>query len=114
MGHEASYRLESRIPGADANPYLAFAATIAAGLDGIKHGLEPPPRFDGNAYVAPDVDRVPWNIVEAIDAFRSSSMAVEAFGEDVHYHLLNTAEQEWASFNRAVTDWERRRNFDQW
>lgn len=114
VGHDASYRLESRIPGADANPYLAFAATIAAGLDGIMRGLEPPPRFDGNAYVAPDLERVPWNIVEAIDAFRSSSMALEAFGEDVHYHLLNTAEQEWAMFNRAVTDWERRRNFDQW
>jgi glutamine synthetase len=114
VGHGGSYRLESRIPGADSNPYLAFAATIAAGLDGIARGLEPPPRFDGNAYIAPDVERVPWNIVEAIDAFRSSKVAIEAFGEDVHYHLLNTAEQEWASFNRAVTDWERMRNFDQW
>ena len=36
------------------------------------------------------------------------------FGDDVHFHLLNTAKQEWMSFNRAVTDWERRRNFDQW
>jgi glutamine synthetase len=114
VGHGPSYRLESRIPGADANPYLAFAATIAAGLHGIERGLEPPPRFDGNAYVAPDVERVPWNLVEALEAFRSSSVAVEAFGEDVHYHLLNTAEQEWAMFNRTVTDWERRRNFDQW
>jgi glutamine synthetase len=114
VGHGASYRLESRIPGADANPYLAFAATIAAGLDGIARGLVPPPRFDGNAYVAPDVERVPWNLVEAIDAFRSSKVAIEAFGDEVHYHLLNTAEQEWASFNRIVTDWERRRNFDQW
>jgi glutamine synthetase len=114
VGHGPSYRLESRIPGADANPYLAFAATIAAGLDGIARGLTPPPRFDGNAYVADDVERVPWNLVEAIDAFRSSAVAKEAFGEEVHYHLLNTAEQEWASFNRTVTDWERRRNFDQW
>ncbi|HEY5011850.1 MAG TPA: glutamine synthetase family protein [Acidimicrobiia bacterium] len=114
VGHGASYRLESRIPGADANPYLAFAATIAAGLHGITNKIEPPPRFDGNAYVAPDVDRVPWNIVEAIDAFRTSPIAIEAFGADVHAHLLNTAEQEWLMFNRAVTDWERRRNFDQW
>jgi glutamine synthetase len=114
VGHGASYRLESRIPGADANPYLAFAATIAAGLHGIEHGLTPPPRFDGNAYVAPDIARVPWNLVEAIDAFRSSSIALEAFGPAVHAHLLNTAEQEWVMFNRAVTDWERRRNFDQW
>ena len=114
VGHGPSYRLESRIPGADANPYLTFAATIAAGLHGITHKLTPPPRFDGNAYVAPDVARVPWNIVEAINEFRSSSIALEAFGADVHAHLLNTAEQEWAMFNRAVTDWERRRNFDQW
>jgi glutamine synthetase len=114
VGHGESYRLESRIPGADANPYLAFAATIAAGLHGITNHLAPPPRFEGNAYVAPDVARVPWNIVEAIDAFRTSAIAIEAFGPEVHAHLLNTAEQEWAMFNRAVTDWERRRNFDQW
>ncbi len=114
VGHGPSYRIESRIPGADANVYFAFAATIAAGLHGIEHGLEPPPRFDGNAYVAPDVERVPWNIVEAIDAFRTSTVAIDAFGADVHDHLLNTAVQEWAQFNRAVTDWERRRNFDQW
>ena len=57
---------------------------------------------------------MPWNLVEAIDAFRTSSIALEAFGPEVHFHLLNTAEQEWLMFNRAVTDWERRRNFDQW
>lgn len=114
VGHGASYRVESRIPGADANPYLAFAATIAAGLHGIEQRLAPPPRFDGNAYVAEGVGRVPWNIVEAIDEFESSAVARSAFGEDVHAHLLNTAKQEWASFNRAVTDWELKRNFDQW
>ena len=50
VGHGPSFRLESRIPGGDVNPYLAYAATIAAGLHGIEHGIEPPPRFDGNAY----------------------------------------------------------------
>jgi glutamine synthetase len=114
VGHGGSYRLESRIPGADCNPYLAFAATIAAGLDGIERGVAPPPRFEGNAYTAPDVPRVPWTLVEAIDAFEGSELAKKAFGDDVHYHLLNTAKQEWASFNAHVTDWERRRNFDQW
>jgi glutamine synthetase len=114
VGHGASFRLESRIPGADANPYLAFAATIAAGLHGIEHGLDPGPRFKGNAYADPDLARVPDNLVEAIDALVSSKVAVDAFGADVHDHLLNTARQEWAYFNRAVTDWERRRNFDQW
>lgn len=114
VGHGHSFRLESRIPGADANPYLAYAATIAAGLHGLDQGLDPPPRFDGNAYVAPDLSRVPFSIVDAIDAFAQSKVAVEAFGADVHEHLLNTARQEWFAFNRAVTDWERRRNFDQW
>ncbi len=114
VGHGQSYRVESRIPGADANAYLAFAATIAAGLHGIEHGIDPPTRFDGNAYVAPDVARVPWNIVEAIEEFEHSKVARAAFGDAVHFHLLNTAKQEWAAFNRAVTDWELKRNFDQW
>jgi len=114
VGHGKSFRLESRIPGADVNPYLAYAATIAAGLHGIEQNLEPPTRFDGNAYAAPELPRVPASIVEAIDAFAQSKVAIDAFGRDVHEHLLNTARQEWLAFNRAVTDWERRRNFDQW
>jgi glutamine synthetase len=114
VGHGGGFRLESRIPGADVNPYLAYAATLAAGLHGIEQTIEPPARFDGNAYAATDVARVPANIVEAIDAFAQSKVAVDAFGRDVHDHLLNTARQEWLAFGRAVTDWERRRNFDQW
>jgi glutamine synthetase len=114
VGHGPSFRLESRIPGGDVNPYLAYAATIAAGLHGIEHGIDPPPRFDGNAYAAADLERVPSSLAEAIDAFATSKVSADAFGTDVHDHLLNTARQELAHFNRAVTDWERRRNFDQW
>jgi glutamine synthetase len=114
VGHGASFRLESRIPGGDVNPYLAYAATIAAGLHGIEQGIDPGPRFDGNAYAAPGLERVPESLVEATLAFAGSKVAADAFGTDVHDHLLNTARQEWAHFNRAVTDWERRRNFDQW
>ena len=114
VGHGPSFRLESRIPGADVNPYLAYAATIAAGLHGIEHGIAPSPRFDGNAYAAADLERVPSSLAEAIDAFATSKVAADAFGTAVHDHLLNTARQELAHFNRAVTDWERRRNFDQW
>ncbi len=114
VGNGPAFRLESRIPGADVNPYLAYAATIAAGLHGIENELEPPPRFRGNAYAAPDLPRVPASIVEAIDAFAQSKIAIDAFGAEVHDHLLNTARQEWLAFNRTVTDWERRRNFDQW
>ena len=114
VGHgPTGYRVESRIPGADCNPYLAFAATIAAGLDGIARGLDPPPRFEGNAYEATDVTRVPWNIVDAIQELEASDVALEAFGPEVHYHLVHTAKQEWSAFSQVVTDWERRRCFEQ-
>jgi glutamine synthetase len=112
VGHGAGMRVESRIPGADCNPYVAFAAVIAAGLDGIDRGLDCGEPYLGNGYVATDVPRIPWNIVEAIEAFRASDVAVEAFGEDVHFHLLHTAEMEWRAFNNVVTEWELRRNFE--
>jgi glutamine synthetase len=114
VGHSgAGYRVENRIPGADCNPYLAFAATIAAGLHGIEHDLDPGPVFEGNAYEAPDVERVPWHIVDAIDELERSDVAAKAFGSEVHHHLVNTAKQEWAAFGQVVTDWERRRCFEQ-
>jgi glutamine synthetase len=114
VGHgPSSTRVESRVPGADCNPYLAFAATIAAGLAGIAADREPGPAFEGNAYEATDVARVPHSIVDAIAALESSTVAKEAFGEDVHFHLLNMAEQEWAAFGSVITDWERRRCFEQ-
>lgn len=113
VGHGQSLRIESRIPGADANPYLAFAATIAGGLYGIEHGLELPAPYEGNAYLATDVERIPSTIVEGIELLESSAIAAAAFGDDVHQHLVNTARQEWLSFNRTITDWELRRNFEQ-
>jgi glutamine synthetase len=112
VGHGPALRIESRIPGADANPYLVFAATIAAGLYGIEQKIEPPPPFRANAYAATDVERVPSTLVEAIEALEGSTMAKAAFGEAVHAHLVNTARQEWAACNRAVTDWELQRNFE--
>ena len=71
VGHGPSFRLESRIPGGDVNPYLAYAATIAAGLHGIEHGIAPPPRFNGNAYAAEELTRVPSSLAEATEAFAS-------------------------------------------
>ncbi len=112
VGHGKSFRVESRIPGADGNPYLAFAATIAAGLHGIENRIEPPDMYVGNAYEAKDVERVPWNIVEAMEELERSEVAKKAFGDDVHFHLVTTARQEWARFNQVVTDWELQRNFE--
>ncbi len=112
VGHGAGRRVESRIPGADVNPYLVLAAAIAAGLYGIDHELEPGDPYPANAYEADDVPRIPSTLVDAIAELRDSSVALEAFGPDVHHHLLNTAEQEWLASNRHVTDWELKRNFE--
>ena len=112
VGTGPARRVESRVPGADVNPYVALAAAIAGGLWGIEHQLELEPAFTGNAYDAPDVARIPSTLAGAIDALASSEVAAEAFGPDVHHHLLNTARQEWAAANRVVTDWELARNFE--
>ncbi|MGO8871731.1 MAG: glutamine synthetase family protein [Acidimicrobiales bacterium] len=112
IGKEAGRRIENRIPGADVNPYLALAAAIAGGLWGIEHELDLGPAFSGNAYQATDVPRIPSTLAEAIDLLASSQVAAEAFGPEVHHHLLNTARQEWAAANRVVTDWELARNFE--
>jgi glutamine synthetase len=112
VGRHAARRVECRIPGADVNPYLALAGIFAAGLWGVEHDLELPPPFEGNAYNATDVPRVPTTLVEAIDELGASPIAAHAFGDDVHHHLLNTARQEWARSNQTITDWELGRNFE--
>jgi len=108
----AGRRVEMRIPGADVNPYITLAASIAAGLWGLDHELTLDPAFAGNAYQATDVPRIPATLPEAIETFTESEVAIEAFGSDVHQHLLNTARQEWAKANSVVTDWELARNFE--
>jgi glutamine synthetase len=113
VGEHKSFRIESRIPGADVNPYLAFAATIAGGLHGIENKIEPPDVFRGNAYEAKDVERVPTSLHEAIACFEASDVARGAFGDFVFEHLLNTAIQEQSTFdNNVVTDWELMRYFE--
>jgi len=103
VGHGQGMRVESRIPGADCNPYIALAATVAGGIHGIENRIEPPEAFLGNGYEA-DLPRIPSTLVEAIDRFEASEIARAAFGDDVHFHLLHMAKQEWAEFNRVVTD----------
>ena len=111
VGHGASRRVETRIPGGDVNPYLAFAAVIAAGLHGIEHELEPPPPLEGNAYES-DAERFPSTMREAIDALQAGTMARAAFGDQVVDHYLNYARTEQALFDKFVTDWERARYFE--
>jgi len=113
VGHGKGYRVESRLPGGDLNPYLGYAATIASGLWGIQNRVECPPIFEGNAYEAKDVPRVPPSLHEAIDEFEKSEVARAAFGDFVFEHLLNTARQEQIIFdNTVVTDWELYRYFE--
>jgi glutamine synthetase len=112
VGHGSSLRIEDRLPGGDANPYLAYAAMLAAGLDGIARGIEPSAEFHGNAYEATGVPHVPRSLGEAIEALRNSVLAREAFGDDVVAHYLNMAEVEQQSYDMAVTDWERQRYFE--
>jgi glutamine synthetase len=112
VGHGQALRVENRMPGADVNPYLAFAAMIAAGLDGIDRGLELEPRYEGNAYAASDRPRVATTLRDAIALFDGSAFAREAFGDEVVEHYLNYARAEQAAFDAVVTDWERERGFE--
>jgi glutamine synthetase len=112
VGHEDSLRFENRVGGADLNPYLALAAIVAAGLHGIDAGLELEPVFDGDAYSASDLPRVPASLRDARELFAASPIAREAFGEAVVAHYVNAADVEIEAFGRAVTDWERVRGFE--
>lgn len=111
VGHGAALRIENRVPGADANSYLAFAGVLGGGLYGIRHELPLADAFVGNGYEA-ELPRIPSSIVEAIELWRGSAVAREVFGDDVHHHILVMAEAEWQAFNKTVTDWERRRYFE--
>ena len=111
-GEGASFRVENRIPGADANPYLAFAATIAAGLHGIQSKLKAPKAYEGNAYEDATLPQVPKTLREAIAELERSKVARAAFGERVVEHYLHAARLEQQAFDQAVTDWELIRNFE--
>jgi glutamine synthetase len=111
VGHGQSRRVETRIPGGDVNPYLGFAALIAAGLHGISGGLDAGAPLDGNAYES-DAARFPSTLREAVAALEAGTMARDAFGDDVVEHYLNYARVEQRLFDAVVTDWERERLFE--
>jgi glutamine synthetase len=111
VGHGSSQRMETRIPGGDVNPYLAFAALIAAGLHGIENGLELGPPLEGNAYVS-DAERFPSTLREAIAALESGRVARAALGDAVVDHYLNYGHTEQRLFDEVVTSYERERLFE--
>jgi glutamine synthetase len=112
VGHGPNTRVECRVPGGDVNPYLAVAAIVAGGLYGIEQGLALGEPCAGNAYEAPGIERLPATLAEAASVFERSTLAREAFGDDVVAHYRNNARVELAAFNAAVTDWERTRGFE--
>ena len=111
VGHGQRLHPETRIPGADANPYLAFAALLAAGLHGIENQLQLPPAVSGNAYES-DVERFPNTLRDAIAALEKGTMAREALGDEVVDHYLNYARTEQSLFDKVVTGYERERLFE--
>jgi glutamine synthetase len=112
VGDGPGLRIECRIPGADCNPYLAFAAVLASGMDGIANRIEPPECFSGDVYAAKDLPRVPYTLAEATERFEGSEFAKRAFGEAAVEHYAHFFRSEMAAFNSAVTDWERARYFE--
>ena len=111
VGHDASLRLENRVPGGDVNPYLAVAGMVAAGLDGITRGLSLEDPFVGNAY-ASDSAHVPSSMAEALTLWEGSTWVRDTFGAEVQEHYANMARVEIAAYGKAVTDWERFRSFE--
>ena len=112
VGSGKSLRIECRIPGADCNPYLALAACLAAGLEGIESRIEPPPVFEGDVYAATDLPAIPTSLDRATELFSNSEFCRSAFGEEVVEHYTHFLRSEWAAYEKAVTDWERNRYFD--
>jgi glutamine synthetase len=112
VGHGQSRRAECRIPGADANPYLGYAALLAAGLDGISNRTDPGPELVGNAYAEAAAEPFPSTLREAVDLWEASEFARAAFGNEVWSHYLNYGRTEQRLFDEVVTDYERRRMFE--
>lgn len=112
VGSGKGFRIECRIPGADCNPYLAIAASLASGLRGIAEDLSPPECFEGDVYAAKHLPHVPRTLKEACDLFSSSEFARDAFGQEVIDHYTHFYRQEIKAYESQVSDWERRRYFE--
>lgn len=112
VGSGPALRIECRIPGADVNPYLAYAAALASGLTGIEQRIEPPDAFVGDVYAATDLPRVARTLAEAAADLRTSTVAPVALGPEVVEHYAHFFEVEVAQHDAAVTDWERSRYFE--
>lgn len=107
--HTKAVRVECRIPGSDVNPYLACAALLAAGLDGIEQKLALEPEMKGDMYSATGIREIPHNLREAADLLNASAMLRAAFGDDLVDHYHHAAQWEITETDRVVTDFELQR-----
>jgi glutamine synthetase len=112
VGEGPSFRIENRMPGADANPYLAFAAMLAAGLAGLDEQLDCGEIYKGNAYTDSHLPALPRTLRQAADLLHASALARRALGDDVVDFYVHTARLEADAYDNAVTDWERLRYFE--
>jgi glutamine synthetase len=100
-------RVENRLPGADANPYLAIAASLAAGLHGIENELEPTPAIQGEIDV-PESLSLPCTLHAALERLKRSQLAKELFGKEFIEGYIASKTMELSSFYDEITPWERR------
>ncbi len=112
-GGPSAIRIETRVPGADVNAYLGFAACLAGGLWGIEQGLEPPSPVQSDAYAATDQPELPRTLEQAIALFEVSAVARDWFGDAFVDHYVKMRRWEIEKHRRAVTAWERARYFEQ-
>ena len=113
-GTGKSLRIECRVGGADLNPYLAFAALLAAGLEGVENKLKLEPEFTGDAYGTAGIPSLPKSLHAALTELEKSDTLRAALGEDVVEHYLHTGRWEQHEYERRVTDWELHRGFERY
>jgi glutamine synthetase len=112
VGQADSLRIECRLPGADCNPYLAMAAALGSGLQGIRQRIEPPDPVQSDNYNTQGVPKIPATLHEAVARFENSDFVREMLGADVAGHYAHFFRTEQQAFDKAVTDWERQRYFE--
>ena len=105
-------RVECRVGGADLNPYLAMAALLAAGIDGIEQKMELEAEFKGDAYGAKKARSIPHTLRDATAVLNKSKMLRAAMGDEVIDHYVRAAKWEQEDYDRRVTDWEVARGFE--
>jgi glutamine synthetase len=108
-----STRIELRCPDPSANPYLAFAVMLAAGLDGIRTEMELPPPIEENLYhfneerlAQSGIRTLPGSLIEAVEALESDAVIQRALGEHVYERFVEAKHEEWDEYRMQVTPWE--------